>query len=202
MRGFSTAACAAAALFLATRSSSGEPPRSGEFHLTTLYRHDPLRSTISLADGSDGHVIQDGAVLNRSSDLDFGNYYAGALTIGIEGGRRGVLLDLGSQEDLAQRYGYSESVGAGQGFASLRVESGHVVIRRASESGAVQTLKESSDLFGPAAAGATRPAVVGHVYLARLTDEHDRAFERIAKILVVAQSPGESVTIRWALMGP
>lgn len=202
MRALLVGCVVAASAVLATRSTKGEPARSTESRLITLYRLDPLRSTISLEDGGEGNAIRAGAVVTRSSDLDFGNYAPDAFTVGIVDGRRGVLVDLGSQESLARRYGYAETVGMGQGFASIRLDDGRAVIRRASDASSVQPLRESTELFGLGVPSATRLVVTGHVYLARLVDERDRGFERIAKILVVAHVPGESVTIRWAPLAP
>jgi hypothetical protein len=44
------------------------------------------------------------------------------------------------------------------------------------------------------------PIKVGHIYLIRITDRHDRSFERLAKLKVVSYVPGESVTIRWQVL--
>jgi hypothetical protein len=200
MRALLVGCVVAAAAVVTTRSSTGEPRRSAEYRLTTLFKLDPLRSAISLADGADGNAIENRVVVDRESDLDFGNFNVDSLTVGIQSGRRGVLVDLGTQEALARRYGYAETVGMGQGFASIHLEDGRAVIRRPSDASSVQPLRESTELFGLGVPSATRPAIAGHVYLARVIDERDRAFERIAKILVVAHVPGESVTLRWALL--
>jgi len=34
----------------------------------------------------------------------------------------------------------------------------------------------------------------------RITDRHDKSFEMFAKVLVVAYTPGESVTVRWQVI--
>lgn len=166
--------------------------------LTTLYRHDPLRNAISLGTGEDGRYFDGHYARNRNSDLDFGNYNADALTIGIETGRKGTILDLGSTEDLAKRFGYVEPTGGGQGYASIHYEGGRLLITRAVEG--FQPLPEGTQLVKGATEGATAPAALGHVYLVRLVDSRDPAFERIAKLIVVGHLPGESVTIRWDLL--
>lgn len=95
--------------------------------ITTLYALDPLARTFCFGDGREGGVFQQNEVRNRCSDIDFNNYYQGNLTVGVEGGRIGTIVDLGSASELEKRYGYSETVGKGQGFASLRVENNQVL---------------------------------------------------------------------------
>lgn len=63
-----------------------------------------------------------------------------------------------------------------------------------------QELKESAALLAEGAVGATAPVKLGNIYLLRLTDRHDRTFQRIVKVMVVAYTPNESVTIRWQVL--
>jgi hypothetical protein len=168
--------------------------------VVTLYALDPLARTFCFADGRDGHVFHNNEVMNRCSDIDFNNYNAGSFTVGIEGGRVGRIIDLGNGAELRQRYGYEETVGNGQGFASLRVEDGRVVILRDRRPQAVQELRESALLFQEGASGASAPIRLGNIYLVRITDRHDRTFQRIVKLMVIAYTPNESVTIRWQIL--
>ena len=201
MRGLVLGSILSACLLVAARSWAGAEPAvgAGGTRLTTLYRLDPLRSVISLATGENGHEIQDFYVANRGSDIDFGNYNADALTVAIEGARQGAIVDLGTGEDLARRYGYSETVGGGQGFASIHVDSGRLVITTAVH-GTFQALQEGKLLSQRVASSASAPAIAGHIYLVRLIDQHDHAYSMTAKILVVAHVANESVTFRWALL--
>ncbi|HKO41958.1 MAG TPA: hypothetical protein VJU84_01605 [Pyrinomonadaceae bacterium] len=96
--------------------------------LITLYALDPLARTFCFADGKDGHIFQNYEVRNRCSDIDFNNYNAGNFTVGVEGARLGRIIDLGTALELKQRYGYEETVGNGQGFASLHIEDGRIVV--------------------------------------------------------------------------
>ena len=168
--------------------------------LVTLYALDPLARTFCFADGKDGHVLHRNEVMNRCSDVDFNNYVAGNFTVGVEGGRLGRIIDLGNAAELKQRYGYQETVGNGQGFASLRVEDGKVVILKDRKARTVQELRESASLFREASSSASAPVSLGHIYLLRLTDRHDGTFQRLVKLIVIAYTPGESVTIRWQLL--
>lgn len=165
--------------------------------VATLYALDPLMQTFCFADGGEGHVIQANEVRNRCSDMDFGNYNQGSFTVGGEGARLGAILDLGSPWELAHRYGYAETVGNGQGFASLRMESGKLVVLKSSRPPEVQQLKEASALFQEGTSNASAPVALGHIYLVRITDRFDKSMQRIVKFSVIAYTPKQSVTIRW-----
>jgi len=170
--------------------------------IVTLYALDPLARTFCFADGKDGGVVENNEVRNRCSDIDFNNYNSGAFSIGIEGGRVGRIIDLGNATELKQKYGYEETVGNGQGFASLRIEDGEVVILKDRKSQAIQKLKESESapLFQAGASGASAPIRLGNIYLLRLSDRHDRTFQRLVKLMVIAYTPNEAVTIRWQIL--
>ena len=168
--------------------------------LITLYALDPLARTFCFADGKDGHVIQNYEVRNRCSDIDFNNYNAGSFTVGVEGGRLGRIIDLGTAVELRQRYGYEETVGKGQGFASLHVEDGRIVVLKDRKSQMMQELKESTQLFQEGASSASASIRLGSIYLVRLTDRRDKAFQRLIKLMVIAYTPNESVTIRWQVL--
>jgi hypothetical protein len=165
--------------------------------VATLYALDPLAQSLCFADGMPGHVFQENEVKNRCSDVDFGGYNEGSFTVGVEGARRGVIVDLGDATGLRERYGYAETVGGGQGFASLHVEGGRALILKSGRPRAFQELKESAQLFGEARVSASAPVKVGHIYLIRLTDDYDENFQRLGKMKVISYTPGESVTIRW-----
>lgn len=186
---------------LAVRSApvGAGPAAEAGSRLVTLFRYDPLRSSISLTTGEEGRVFVDDYARQRGGDLDFGNFNADALTIGLESGRRGVLVDLGSTSDLARRFGYVEPTSGGQGYASIHYVGGRLMITRAVE-GTFQPIPEGPSLLTGPTEAATARAAVGHVYLLRLVDAREPAFERIAKLLVVAHTPNESVTLRYDLL--
>ena len=165
--------------------------------LVTLYQRDPLAARLSLGTGAYGSVFQDHQVKNQQSDLDFGHYHVNEFSVGIEGARIGAIVDLGTPETLQQEYGYRETVGGGQGFASIRMENGRLVILADLAKRATQPLRKTSALFGELRSQAHAPIHDNHVYVVRIRDEHDRQFERLAKLLVVRYEPGVSVTLRW-----
>ena len=168
--------------------------------IATIYALDPLFHSFCFGDGREGGVFQQNEVRNRCSDIDFNAYNEGNLTVGIEGARTGAILDLGSAAELQKRYGYSETVGAGQGFASLRLEKGKVFILKNRQPRTEQELNETASLFAESKSSASLPVRLGHIYLARIVDRYDKSFERIVKIFVIAYTPDESVTIRWQVL--
>lgn len=168
--------------------------------IVTLYALDPLARTFCFADGKDGNVFQNNEVRNRCSDIDFNNYNAGSFTVGVEGARLSRIVDLGNAVELRQRYGHRETVGNGQGFASLRVNDGRVAILKDHRPQTVQELRESAVLFEEGVSGASAPVRLGNIYLVRLTDRHDKTFQRVVKLMVIAYTPNESVTIRWQVL--
>lgn len=187
-------------VFVARSFAAGSGDAAGVgSRITTLYHLDPARCAISLVTGDDGHVITDGYIRNRESDVDFGNYAKDAFTIGIEGSRKGVLIDLGSTEDLAKRFDFVEPTAGRNGYTSIHFAGGALLITRDVER-TFQSLPESKHLLGTTAPLASLPVVVGHIYLMRLVDGRDPSFERIAKLLVLSHVPGESVTFRWDLL--
>jgi hypothetical protein len=113
----------------------------------TLYALDPLAQSFCFRDAGDGHVFQEHEVRNRCSDINFNSYYAEQFAVGIEGGRLGVIVDLGTAEDLKKEYGYEETVGSGQGFASVHIEDGKIVILKDRRARVMQELRESTQLF-------------------------------------------------------
>ena len=169
-------------------------------NITTLYALDPLSSSLCLADGKYGHVFQEHETRNLCSDLDFGSYHAENFSVGVEGGRVGVILDLGDAAELKKRYGFEETVGMSQGFASLHAEGDKVFVLKERRPQTFQELQESGQLFAEGKSVASAPIKVGHIYLVRLTDRHHRGFQLLAKLKVVSYVPGESVTVRWQLL--
>jgi hypothetical protein len=171
--------------------------------IATLYALDPLAHTFSFGDGREGGVFYQNEIRNRASDIDFGNYNDGAFSVGVEGGRIGVIIDLGTPEELKRRYGYGETVGNGQGFASLRAAGGKIFIfkdRQERQTHSEQELNEAAPLFAGGKSSASAPVKLGHIYLVRLTDTYDKTFERIVKLVVISYAPGESATFRWQVL--
>jgi hypothetical protein len=183
------------------RSFPVTPQPKADGGVATLYALDPLAHTFCFRDGQYGSIFQHDEVRNRCSDLEFNSYNAGNFTVGVEGGRVGTIIDLGSASELRQKYGYSESsVSRGVGFASIRRQDGKLVILKNVRPQTTQELKEATELFKEGTSKATAPVKLGHIYLVRLTDKHEKSFELLAKIVVIAYTANESVTIRLQLL--
>jgi hypothetical protein len=167
--------------------------------LATLYPLDPLAHTLSFADGAFGNVFEANVVKDRDSDLDAEGYLPGEFSAAFDFDqrRRAVIVDLGSASELARRYGYSETIGGGQGFASIHRRGRSVFVLRSYFDQTFQRLNESRPLFDPGVRMAHAPIRLGHVYLVRITDATDGAFERLVKLQVVEVEPGQRVTVRW-----
>ncbi|HEX8289124.1 MAG TPA: hypothetical protein VF556_14065 [Pyrinomonadaceae bacterium] len=180
------------------------PARTNEIKtgIITLYARDPLAQSFCFRDGDFGSVFYENEVRNRCSDINFNGYRqkdeADIFKIAVEGRRQGVIFDLGTTDELQKKYGYEETVGKGQGFASLQVRDGKVYVLKDRRARTTQELSEPTLLFQkPSSETETVSVKLGHIYLMRLTDRSEKAFERIVKLLVIAHVPNESVTIRW-----
>ncbi len=189
---------------LAAWSSGSIAPDEGdraERRLATLYKHDPIATTLNFETGGYGGVIRDNKKYGGRAHIDFSSYHDGELKVGFQGNEKGVLIDLGTAEELKEKYGYSETVGGGQGFASIRFQGRTIVILREYKTGGVTPLKEAKALFEkPTDDSSHLPVQLGHIYLARITDGNDRNYEMVVKLIVVGYRPGESVTIRWDVL--
>ncbi len=167
-------------------------------NLATLYAADPVESSICFDDGKGGYVLEKNRVFNRCSHVAFDIYEKDSLTAGIQGGERGYIVDLGNATDLKQEYGYEETVGNAQGYASLHITDNKVMILKSYKEQTYQTLSEGEALFKDGAKAST-PVGLGHIYLVRIKRNRPEK-EILVKVLVVAYRPGESVVLRWAVL--
>jgi len=158
--------------------------------ISTLYTNDPIAHTLCFIDGREGGVFQDGEVRNRCSHIDFDTYKAGNLSVGIEGGESGAIIDLGNPQDLQTN----------QAFAGLRFVDGKVILIKDQRTGARQELTRAAQVFAATTNMGSAEARPGHIYLARITDRHNKDFQILVKLLVLSVQPGESVTFRWELL--
>lgn len=172
--------------------------RTGIF---TLYAYDPLARTLCFNDGKEGRAIAANQWGNRCSDLSYSLAGQGVLVAGIEINRVAAIVDLGTANDLRERYEFEDAENGGVGFASLRLEGGKLQVLQEDNTTPVwQTLKEGPQLFTDVKASANAPIKLGHIYLVRTVDTKDRNFQQIAKLMVIAYRPDESVTVRWELL--
>lgn len=177
------------------------PPERARGGLATLYALDPLSRALCLHDGREGMTIQDNRWDNRCSDLSYSLAGGGSLISGLEASRVAVIIDLGTADELRDRYGYEDAASGGEGFASLQLQGNRILIlKEDNPNEALQPLREGPALFGEPGPSANAPVRLGHIYLLRLTDKKDSRFQLVAKLMVVAYRPNESVTLRWAVL--
>ena len=163
----------------------------------TMYSIDPLARTLCFSDGKEGMAFTNTTWVNRCSDLSF----AGSnLVAGIEADRPGVIVDLGTADELSSRNGFEDAQGGGTGFASIHLRGDKVmVLKQDLGKQEFQPLQENSKLTevgSPVAA----PIKLGHIYLVRTTDKKDKSTQQLVKLMVIAYRPDESVTLRWELL--
>lgn len=169
--------------------------------ISTLYVLDPLARSLCFRDGNEGLEFRSNRISNRCSDLTFTVAGSGSLVTGIEATRVAAIVDLGTADELRERYGYDDADGGGEGFASIRLQGDKLVILKEDRPiDKVQPLREGASLFSDTGPSANAPIRLGHIYLLRIADTKDASFQLIVKLIVIAYVPNESVTIRWELV--
>lgn len=172
--------------------------RGGVF---TLYTNDPLARTLCFSDGKEGMAFVSNDWRNRCSDLGYILANGGSLASGMEVNRIAAIVDLGSAEELRGRYGYEEAAGGATGFASMHLAGDKIMILKDDiRTPEYQPLQESAKLFTELAPSANAPIKLGHIYIVRIADKKDQSFQQVAKLIVIAFRPEESVTVRWELL--
>lgn len=167
----------------------------------TMYVVDPLARTMCFSDGKEGFAIINNDWGNRCSDLSYAVAGNGTLVAGIESNRLAAIVDLGTPDELRQRYGFEDATGGGTGFASLHLNGDKIMILKQDLSKPeYQPLQEGPRLFTEVAPSATAPIKLGHIYLVRIADKKDTSFQQLVKLMVIAYRPEESVTLRWELL--
>ena len=183
------------AIGLSGAALAQEAPQNVGGEIATLYALDPTTSHLSLNDGKPGAVVQGNLLYNRDSQLSFGTYEKDSFRVGIQGGEVGVIVDLGSADDLRSRYSYVETVGNVQGFTSIHLEDGRAVILKDYRTKQFQPLREFDELERDRRGGDVAAVVVGHTYLVRIRNGKVNSY---AKLKVLAFVPEQYVTIRWS----
>lgn len=91
----------------------------------------------------------------------------------------------------------------GLAFTSIRLSDGKVLILKDTGTKALVELKEAAPLFeavtSQAKSFAGRPIAVGHIYLARIQERNNQNMDMWLKILVLAHTPGQMVTMLGAI---
>ena len=164
----------------------------------TIYAVDPLARTLCFSDGKEGMVITNTDWGNRCSDLSYSLASGGSLVSGLESDRLAAIVDLGTADELRNRYGFEDANGGGTGFASLHLQGDKILVLKEDLSKQeFQPLQEASKLFTELGPQATAPVKLGHIYLVRIADKKDKSTQQLVKLMVIAHRPEEAVTLRW-----
>lgn len=174
-----------------TGDRRGGGDAGGQSGFVELMANDPLRHTFSFGRGAFGSVIQDNTIRNSESDIEYSNYYAGELSVGIQGGESGVIVDLGSDDSVASQLGVTQTLGSGQGYAHLVLSSGRFSLPAANT--VLDTL--------PPEMGHAKPQL-GHVYVVRVVDPPSQGDpvspkDLLVKLLVVGLREQHEVAFEW-----
>ncbi len=159
---------------------------SGEVKLVAS---DPLRHTFDFVHGRYGTTIQNGQVVNVDSHIDYSALMPNEFSVGVQGGDVGIIVDLGPDATVAARLGVTETVGSGQGYAALTLESG-----RFNDPDAAPVLDTPASQLSMDATGHVRP-FRGHVYALRVVGGD--ASDLVVKLLVVSVADGQNVDFDW-----
>ena len=164
----------------------------------TMYVLDPLARTMCFSDGKEGFAFVNNDWGNRCSDLSYSLAGDGSLVSGIEVNRMAAIVDLGTPDELRQRYGFEDATDGGTGFASLHLIGDKImVLKEDIRTPEFQPLQEGPKLFMEVGPSATAPIKLGHIYLVRIADKKDKSFQQLVKLMVIAYRPDEAVTLRW-----
>ncbi len=159
---------------------------SGEVELVAT---DPLRHSFDFVRGKYGSTIQNGQIVNSGSHIDYGALFPDELAVGVQGSDQGIIVDLGPDSIVAGRIGVTETVGSGQGYAALALESGHF-----NDPDAAPVLDTPASQLSLDATGHAQP-FRGHVYALRIV--RGSAPDLVVKLLVVSVTPGQRVDFDW-----
>ena len=167
----------------------------------TMYVHDPLARTMCFSDGKEGFAFVNNEWRNRCSDLSYILASNGSLASGIEVNRVAAIVDLGTPDELRQRYGFEEAQDGATGFASLHLAGAKIkILKQDLGRPEYQPLQEGPKLFTELTPSANAPIKLGHIYLVRIADKKDTNFQQLVKLMVIAFRPEEAVTLRWELL--
>ena len=183
-----------------TPKAEDEKTLTGMF---TLYALDPCAQSFSFTKNCEGGVIRRDRVLSNGAEIDFGTYTRNAFIVAVSNGAEGAIVDLGTAEELQKKYDYQETVGNGEGFASIRRDGQKFLIGnryKGENKSNSKELVEGSSLNGELKQLSSCPVLNGHIYLIRILKSLPEPSEIYVKLLVVAYQPNEFVTFRWVMI--
>ena len=151
---------------------------------------------MSFRNKASGVGLQKNAPVNLNAEISFDLYSSDAFSVGISGGEKDSIVDLGTADELADRFHFTEFMGGGHGFASLQYASGQLMICTDDPNRPLQPLTGADSELRRVRDSASAPVHEGHIYLVYLEDS-DGTEPLTAKLFVTAHEPHKSVSFRW-----
>ena len=192
------------------KATEESPQQGADPNVVTFSRHDPLASTFDVVRKAYGYCYgSDGVIGNCGINLEIfwkDARLAGlqtSLVTGIQGNSKGAAVDLGTHDEMNERYkggvpgGYSMS--RGEWFTTLQISGKRVFATfRNGDKYTPIPIPESSALFKTTSKNFfSVTAKVGHVYLLR---QFDPGYEDVVFKVIVLAMTEDSITVRFALM--
>ncbi|MBK7641779.1 MAG: hypothetical protein IPJ19_01805 [Planctomycetes bacterium] len=162
----------------------------------TLVANDPFGWCWSFRRAASGVGLENGKPVNVAAEIAFDAYQPDSFTIGISGGEKGAIVDLGTADELASRFHYSERKGGARGFASIRVANGGLMICASDPNRPLQPLAGPDAELRKLQSSASAPVHEGHLYLVHL-ENPDWAGPITVKLVVLDHQANKSVSFRW-----
>jgi len=162
----------------------------------TLVANDPFGWCWSFRRAASGVGLENGKPVNVAAEIAFHAYQPDSFTIGISGGEKGAIVDLGTADELATRFHYSEQMGGGRGFASIRAANGRLMICASDPNAPLQPLTGPDSELRKLQSSASAPVHEGHLYLVHL-ENPDWAGPITVKLVVLDHQANKSVRFRW-----
>jgi hypothetical protein len=178
---------------LASTFANIQPPLLPRSFIAKLYARDAIASTYNFHLGN--YANQFNPLTNRIESQFVDIMYSNELLYSPQANC--IIMDLGSQEQLASRYHYQETVGNGQGFSSIQYYHNQKFLSIKNKSGYdVQYLNESSKLNNTSYTCHAH-INVNHVYIYRAATSSG---ERVVKFLVLSYTNSTQLTLRFSIL--
>jgi hypothetical protein len=150
---------------------------------------DPYRYTYDFMRADYGYSTSNiPQISSPGPQIEYSHYFAGQLTVGFLGREVGVILDLGTDGEVAAGLGVNES--SGEGYKNLALVAGTFNLQNAQPivDTPVRGLKSESHVL---------PGQ-GHVYILRVVcQEWKPPVDLVVKLLVVSLTDQKEISFEW-----
>ena len=180
---------------------AASPVLEDQTRVTTLYAHDDYLSTFSFRYGGTGARMDDGELILDNAQIAFDVFAEDMITFGFVDNEPTRIIDLGDvtipgidrAADRAPKLPVSL-------LQTLHLDAGRFNYRGPNSK--LYRLKEANEIMEglPGQGFYHIEPKVGHTYLLRSDPRGSGSAEFYAKFQVIGFRPGESLTIRWAVI--